>query len=972
MVSLDSDKSMLMTVLRQSLGLVANEEDENKAVCTSCTQVAGKKISIIRGNGSKHLLSAQHQQRKEMVQRITEEETQHEHQAVENVAILESLQDLIIVHRPRPPAVSGAHSSQTALLTISEREMYAEYYQEDILFSAGLESELSDALLQMTLLEELKERKLDLLLAPDDSDLAQEDIPEQDLVEEIISRIRKLLSLIYCPSQTSVLYKIGMNEETPVAPDEENIMSTLLGEERPIRESDWVPYPSKTWFMLHLLNNLPRQRISETLMRAFLWVMTECGAKDVPSFDAFKKFEDGLQSSNGIPSIKCQSTKGNIFYVNDLRTIIAHDYANPLLRPYLHFYPEIPDGPISEFWHGDKWRKEMDFDLLTPMWVQDESRHFYVNELTLLRNGSLVIPIRWVIFKGVMHADCYKVELNEASETVAVAQVLNNHTVLISSDDMSLNYFDLERDNLLPEWHSDSVEFSAKMPNPLRELADGAPLYSSFVDLFWDDVSGNRSKSYNKHYNCYATHRNIERRLLQQEFNVHFIVSSPDAPAAEQAEKVKELIEQTHSEPVEVYDCEIRSRAKIRIFPNTSPTDNPMGSEIAAHIGAKGNYSCRKCMVGGIQAQKRTDPVYHAMFEPGEPRRLNTIKQELNYQIDLACRGVESKVDARWTTTGIKDAYTTYWTNFLLSQFKEIKKSEPHRTSESIYKEVYEWVLNPENREKILSPFLRMKGYDPTKDTPIEILHTILLGVLKYVWHGTHSKWNATQKAAYALHLQATDTSGLSIPPIRSNYIMQYANSLIGRQFKQVAQASVFHVYDLVDDLHFKAWKALGDLCPLLWYPEIDNLEQYISDVKTAVANLLDILCMIDPSKILTKNKLHILSHVEEDIRRSGPLLGCATEIFECFNAVFRFCSIFSNHLAPSRDIAMQLSGQEQVKHIVTGGFWRNRDGQWEQASPAVRDFLHTNSMLQGLLGWSEAKGAEPGLQSLDIIILKH
>jgi hypothetical protein len=143
-------------------------------------------------------------------------------------------------------------------------------------------------------------------------------------------------------------------------------------------------------------------------------------------------------------------------------------------------------------------------------------------------------------------------------------------------------------------------------------------------------------------------------------------------------------------------------------------------------------------------------------------------------------------------------------------------------------------------------------------------------------------------------------------------------------------------------------------------------------DVDVAAGNVLDIIAMIDPTKIISKIKGHLLPHLRRDIMRFRPLIGCSTEIFECFNAIFRFCSILSNHLAPSRDIAFQLADQEGLKHRLTGGWWPSRTGGWERAGSAVRDFLQAKPILQGLLGWTDPTPLVPGNQCFVTVSLEH
>jgi hypothetical protein len=114
----------------------------------------------------------------------------------------------------------------------------------------------------------------------------------------------------------------------------------------------------------------------------------------------------------------------------------------------------------------------------------------------------------------------------------------------------------------------------------------------------------------------------------------------------------------------------------------------------------------------------------------------------------------------------------------------------------------------------------------------------------------------------------------------------------------------------------------------------------------------LDAFALVDPAKIIVKMKLQLLPDLIEDIRRYGPAIRYSTEVFECYNAIFRLCSVLSNRQAPSRDIAKKFASMERVKHILSGGYWKQGDG-WVQAGPKVRSLLHEEAFVQRHLGWA-------------------
>jgi hypothetical protein len=65
----------------------------------------------------------------------------------------------------------------------------------------------------------------------------------------------------------------------------------------------------------------------------------------------------------------------------------------------------------------------------------------------------------------------------------------------------------------------------------------------------------------------------------------------------------------------------------------------------------------------------------------------------------------------------------------------------PQHTKDDIASELQIW-LDQQPGDKF-NPLLN--GLDPSQDTPVELLHTILLGVVKYIWHILNtSQWSDT------------------------------------------------------------------------------------------------------------------------------------------------------------------------------------------------------------------------------------
>ncbi|KAF6765746.1 hypothetical protein DFP72DRAFT_798276 [Ephemerocybe angulata] len=737
---------------------------------------------------------------------------------------------------------------------------------------------------------------------------------------------------------------------------EEELSQYLAGIKR---SSSYFPYPNKTSMLLDIVDNLPRLRMSSNQLTMILWLLEECGVGDVPSYTGFRKLQEGLRKSVGFEPVKYTSSVGNVFYVNDVRNSVAQDFANPEVAAHLQLYPEITEGPVSEVWQAQRW-KEYAPSQLTPMFAKSDRQKFYIGEVAQLRDGRLAIPQNWMMRDAKLCADCQIVTISEDRKWKVGVEL-----EAVNSDEFSQTYLDIMhhiKSTGMDEIPWDTTALTgpiSTMPNPLRDLAGDDDLFVVMLPLWCDDVSGNKSKQYNKHINIYMANSAIPGRLLQQEYFVRFVSTSPHATSPEQFAALKEQINATHTNPIRCFNAKTKRPCRVVLRVPGLPADNPQQSDEACHMGGNTLCKCRKCMVGGPSALTESDEGYHALFEPGNARSATMTRAQLERQLKLASYGVQKAVKEAQTETGIKDKVTERWIEILLERARAMKKSNPKRSHEDISRENLEW-LHLQPGEK-MNPLLDIDGLDPTQDTPVEILHTVLLGIVKYLWHHLHTTWSDAQRDLFTVRLQSTDISGLSSPPIRAVYMMQYRNNLIGKNFKTLMQTIAFHARDITTPKQFSLIKSVGELGALLWIPEIEDMEVYLEDLTIAIGNVLDAFSDIQPSKILQKMKIHILTHLPQDIRRFGPAIRYSTEVFECFNAIFRLCSVLSNHQAPSRDIARQFASMDRLKHLISGGFWKTDDGEWVQAGQSVLDVLKSDSTVQRHIGWVPPRPIQPG-----------
>ncbi|OBZ77222.1 hypothetical protein A0H81_02596, partial [Grifola frondosa] len=523
-----------------------------------------------------------------------------------------------------------------------------------------------------------------------------------------------------------------------------------------------------------------------------------------------------------------------------------------------------------------------------------------------------------------------------------------------------------------------SSSFREAMPHRLRAKAQGRTVYSVPLIIFMDDVSGNISKQWNKHHVIYMSNANLPREMLEKEFCIQFVSSSPHATPMELMEAMRTSICKAADSGIVAWDCVNHEEVLLDPYGLFFGGDNPMHAEECSHAGMNSNHFCRTCHVGGTKAYKSSDEGYQTLFSSGKLRTPQETMAEVCRQVQQSVLpGGANKIKNAVATTGTSDTASGAIVNCLLTLGKQLQKANskqpeelntdanspqlPQKNSKSeicarLEKEL-ETLLGGQAIEDRINPLLGMPGVNIHMDTPTEILHTVLLGVVKYFWDAT----------------RLDQLSGLNNPTLGAEYICKYKGGLIGKHFKSLAQVMPFLVYDLVPQIVLDGWTAIGSLIVLLWHTEIINTEDYLAELSRVIEDFLNITASCAPSILISKPKFHFLVHLPAYIRRFGPAVLFSTERYESFNHVFRLASIYSNRQAPSRDTCNAFAAQDIIKHVATGGFWFDAGRKkWACAGDVILRFMESHPAQASLLGHKVQPIKKPGSVRLAAPVLEN
>eukprot|EP00733_Pompholyxophrys_punicea_P000272 Pompholyxophrys_punicea_v1_NODE_59_length_4107_cov_22.914878.p1 type:complete len:659 gc:universal NODE_59_length_4107_cov_22.914878:1113-3089(+) len=227
---------------------------------------------------------------------------------------------------------------------------------------------------------------------------------------------------------------------------------------------------------------------------------------------------------------------------------------------------------------------------------------------------------------------------------------------------------------------------------------------------------------------------------------------------------------------------------------------------------------------------------------------------------------------------------------------------------------------------------------DPHSDTIFEILHTILLGIVKYAVKDTVSQLSVDVKKRFMALLKSENFFGFEGDRLNGNVFANY-KSFHGKDFKILVQIMPYLLAQAgADHRLIDGWLIVAELSKYAFKLSFNfrpGCEPHSKQIHTAVQCMVNIF----PS-MKKKFKVHLIScHMLTDFVILGLLVNGSTERFEAMHKIMRGFYRSSNMKSPGRDIAVMNAQITATLFVLLGGKWRDPGcNVVQQATNAVQD----------------------------------
>jgi hypothetical protein len=213
--------------------------------------------------------------------------------------------------------------------------------------------------------------------------------------------------------------------------------------------------------------------------------------------------------------------------------------------------------------------------------------------------------------------------------------------------------------------------------------------------------------------------------------------------------------------------------------------------------------------------------------------------------------------------------------------------------------------------------------FDGCTDTPVEVLHVFLLGIVKYMVRDVMGRAKPAELGEIEGWYRAFSTTSLNIPSFSPYYMAKHSSNFVGKEFKMVLQSAPFVLSKFFTNDERLAWGALCQLAPLVFQTRIEDMASYLINLRFHIQKFLFYIIRTT-AQWINKPKFHMLVHLPESIERFGPASLFATEKFESYNGVLRNASVHSNRQSPGKDIAITFGNYKVLRHLICGGHFKH------------------------------------------------